>query len=335
MSDFIPAAVGVGADQEGIAAVPSFSKEQLSLMSAQELFTALIEHKDRVPKPLFDACVARGTDMRELLSSFYDALDFGDEEGLRQGEWWLVIHGIHLLGQWPDEASGKLLATLWRCLGEEEEGDWFDWVAEHWPELFANKPESVFEEVRAILRDRSMNWFPRSFAIEVLLHHAQAQGAQALELAIDGIADVLADDSEDADLRWIGGALLLDFPRQRHRDLLLRLADQQGRGVGAVFLEEDVLRAFEQTTDRPSWQGRSSVADFYGDDQIRLRQIRWRDEPTSDQYQDVQDFDDDLFEDDALFEPVPQPFVRTEAKIGRNDPCPCGSGKKYKRCCLR
>ena len=24
---------------------------------------------------------------------------------------------------------------------------------------------------------------------------------------------------------------------------------------------------------------------------------------------------------------------RTEAKIGRNDPCPCGSGKKYKNCC--
>ena len=22
------------------------------------------------------------------------------------------------------------------------------------------------------------------------------------------------------------------------------------------------------------------------------------------------------------------------AKPGRNDPCPCGSGKKYKRCCL-
>ena len=24
-----------------------------------------------------------------------------------------------------------------------------------------------------------------------------------------------------------------------------------------------------------------------------------------------------------------------EKKIGRNDPCPCGSGKKYKKCCLR
>jgi len=27
-----------------------------------------------------------------------------------------------------------------------------------------------------------------------------------------------------------------------------------------------------------------------------------------------------------------QPFIRTEKKIGRNDPCPCGSGKKYKNC---
>lgn len=28
-----------------------------------------------------------------------------------------------------------------------------------------------------------------------------------------------------------------------------------------------------------------------------------------------------------------QPIKRTEAKVGRNDPCPCGSGKKYKKCC--
>ena len=25
--------------------------------------------------------------------------------------------------------------------------------------------------------------------------------------------------------------------------------------------------------------------------------------------------------------------VRNENKIGRNDPCTCGSGKKYKKCC--
>ena len=27
-----------------------------------------------------------------------------------------------------------------------------------------------------------------------------------------------------------------------------------------------------------------------------------------------------------------QPFVRASNKVGRNDPCPCGSGLKYKQC---
>ena len=32
-----------------------------------------------------------------------------------------------------------------------------------------------------------------------------------------------------------------------------------------------------------------------------------------------------------------QPYVKDKedpfANVGRNDPCPCGSGKKYKKCC--
>ena len=29
---------------------------------------------------------------------------------------------------------------------------------------------------------------------------------------------------------------------------------------------------------------------------------------------------------------APQEPVRAEKRVGRNDPCPCGSGKKYKNC---
>jgi uncharacterized protein len=32
--------------------------------------------------------------------------------------------------------------------------------------------------------------------------------------------------------------------------------------------------------------------------------------------------------------PVVNPVVRSQPKIGRNEPCPCGSGKKYRQCCL-
>ena len=31
----------------------------------------------------------------------------------------------------------------------------------------------------------------------------------------------------------------------------------------------------------------------------------------------------------------PQPIRRREQRVGRNDPCPCGSGKKFKNCCMK
>jgi len=42
--------------------------------------------------------------------------------------------------------------------------------------------------------------------------------------------------------------------------------------------------------------------------------------------------DRDAYDDYA---PVAAPIVNETAKVGRNEPCPCGSGKKYKKCCGR
>jgi preprotein translocase subunit SecA len=36
--------------------------------------------------------------------------------------------------------------------------------------------------------------------------------------------------------------------------------------------------------------------------------------------------------DTAEERPAAQPYQRAQKKIGRNDPCYCGSGKKYKQC---
>ena len=43
-------------------------------------------------------------------------------------------------------------------------------------------------------------------------------------------------------------------------------------------------------------------------------------------------YGDDEYDD---FPKPQQPYVRETPKVGRNDPCPCGSGKKYKKCCGR
>jgi len=41
----------------------------------------------------------------------------------------------------------------------------------------------------------------------------------------------------------------------------------------------------------------------------------------------------ETLEGGRLFPSKVETFRREEPKVGRNDPCPCGSGKKYKKCC--
>jgi hypothetical protein len=53
-------------------------------------------------------------------------------------------------------------------------------------------------------------------------------------------------------------------------------------------------------------------------------------------HNNTDDYDDDDFEDDDDDDFYPDRHLEPEIrkpKIGRNEPCPCGSGKKYKKCC--
>lgn len=66
------------------------------------------------------------------------------------------------------------------------------------------------------------------------------------------------------------------------------------------------------------------------------------DEYDEDEYDDDErgfsEFDEEDFGPayPVIDEPAPaEPVLRSHKTVGRNDPCPCGSGKKYKQCCLR
>jgi len=45
--------------------------------------------------------------------------------------------------------------------------------------------------------------------------------------------------------------------------------------------------------------------------------------------------EENMEEEDDILKLPGETIVRSQPKIGRNDPCPCGSGKKYKKCCGR
>ena len=51
-----------------------------------------------------------------------------------------------------------------------------------------------------------------------------------------------------------------------------------------------------------------------------------------DEYEEAED-EEDFEDEDEEDLPAFKPFIRQQERVGRNDPCPCGSGKKFKKCC--
>jgi len=92
--------------------------------------------------------------------------------------------------------------------------------------------------------------------------------------------------------------------------------------------EHDLQRALENP-DSP-WENEREFA-LFGDTVEELS--GW-------QYFEPHDLENYDFEEDVEEAPADGPWsphvpaVNPHKGIGRNDPCPCGSGKKFKKCCL-
>lgn len=86
-------------------------------------------------------------------------------------------------------------------------------------------------------------------------------------------------------------------------------------------------------TDAPTGDARARLIETY----VALRApFEEGDEEDEDVEDDTDDADEDGEEDgekeDDDEDEVVETYVRPTPKVGRNEPCPCGSGKKYKRC---
>lgn len=74
-----------------------------------------------------------------------------------------------------------------------------------------------------------------------------------------------------------------------------------------------------------------AMIDAIREDTVRmifLAQIRRQEEPKREQV--AHETSAQGADDGSKVKPTPH---RAAAKVGRNDPCPCGSGLKYKKCC--
>lgn len=301
-------------------ALPAYAPEYLAGLSPAALIDLMIGDADRVPRNVIDECANRGGDMIAALEDLVTR-PWTEEEAA--GAWWLKLHAAMILGRMNSEAAGRVLIRLMRRMSEAEDFDLQDWLASEWPALFANKPDILLRPLRDLCSDRTLDWYMRATAVDPVVAAAQRNGGEALDDELAWVAEFAADEAEERDMRLSCGQVLLDFPRPRYRTLLERLAAEQDKPY-AHFTAEEIERAYAAGIDSPAWKPHDDPWKFYEPQAIAERQQRWAREAAGEL--------DELSEDDFI--EGPRPYVRLDAKVGRNDPCPCGSGKKYKKCCL-
>ena len=132
-------------------------------------------------------------------------------------------------------------------------------------------------------------------------------------------------------LRWLERHILLDIVDAQWKDHLLTL-DHLKEGIGLrgygqkdplVEFKKEAFTLFEDMMDRVDTEAvRFLFLMQPARPEAEARQIEQRQRR---QQQNLQ------FQAGPAQAEAPKP-VRAGAKVGRNDPCPCGSGKKYKKC---
>ncbi len=308
--------------------LPTYANEALAGYTATELIESIIRDEDRVPRNVIDECVRRGAPMLDALSPYAQADD--QQESDNPGRWWLRLHAVMILGLIPDERAGQLLVEFVHGMCREQDEDLQDWLSGYWPAFMRNKPASVIDPLRAFCADENIDWFMRTNITEAVIAYAKYQGEAELEQTLDWAAQLVTDEEEDWDFRLSTASNLLDYPRERHHALIMELAARQS-GLGAWFNKGDVDKAYARKCNAPEKEGFNNPWSFYEPKKIESRQKRWQEEFLLDKDLNT-DFED--FPNSGFGYQYHETYQRDTPKIGRNDPCPCGSGKKYKKCCL-
>jgi preprotein translocase subunit SecA len=188
-------------------------------------------------------------------------------------------------------------------------------------------------------------WNGTQFTNEILNQFGIELKAAGIELAtlnhdelVDKLLEKVKVRYEDKEklfgaqtLRWLERHILLDIVDAQWKDHLLTL-DHLKEGIGLrgygqkdplVEFKKEAFTLFEEMMDRIDTEAvRFLFLMQPAKPEAEARQIEQRQRR---QQQNLQ------FQAGPAQAEAPKP-VRAGAKVGRNDPCPCGSGKKYKKC---
>jgi uncharacterized protein len=285
----------------------------------------------RLPVLAIGMCLLRmeeaGPVLRAVLARAADGEELSDDEST------LLFRGVYILGGARDTEACQPLLRLLRRPEAELDQLLGAAVTEGMPRIVAGVFDGDVDALFGLIADRSVDQFVRDAllgAAAFLTWKGSIARDRMRRLLEDFYEDRLAADEDQAWVGWMTAIALLGL-----RDLapLVHRARDEGRVPDWVIERSQFEEILAHAEREPG-----DVATF---EEYHLGYIEdvidapgWSDHPELDEWDESSD--EDVFDQgdlDTLWTPT-EPVRNPWRHVGRNDPCPCGSGKKAKKCCL-
>ena len=235
-----------------------------------------------------------------------------------QPNYMLHIYAMYLLAQFHEQAAYPLLVKFFSTPGEVSLNTTGDVVTEDLDRILASVCHNDLVPIKRMIEDAAVNEFVRSACLRSLVVLV-LEGELSRDHAVDYFRGLFHGKLiREPDFIW--GALISTacdlYPEELFQEIQQAYEDQL---VDLSYVRiEDVEHTLAQGKEKVLREFKQYRGGFVED---TIAETRWW----------------ACFEQDnrPAYKQLTtnQPVIKKK-KIGRNDPCPCGSGKKYKKCCL-
>ncbi len=296
-------------------------------MTPDEIMRELERH-DVFPKAAMNAAREDRVAIIPIFLQLVERLGKQDLSEMAEGDITALIPAFHLLGEFRETGAYRPLLQLMRQPPDTLDHLLGDAVTETSFRVIAATFDGDLQPLFAFIQDADADVFARSSMFDALILIAQIHPSKrsSIEDYFRKFRQLCRDDNEDVLVGWLDGLVdlaLVDMaPEIRAtfeadlipkdyctlEDILRDLnvsAESDGQPLNPRYRLGMITDA---VTELSKWHGYSSAYLAKQKKKKALSATR------------------------AM--PWAETFMHGSQSAGRNDPCPCGSGKKFKKCCL-
>lgn len=306
------------------------------------LIQELYKHDLRIDHNLVREILAlpRETLIEDLHRVLYDSFErfhyFSEKIEWQNETHEFPLHALFLITELRDEQSLHVILDLLRQ-GEEYLEFWFnDYLTEEFWETIFWLGMNNLDELVSFMQEPGIYSYAKT----------------EIAVAVSQIALYYPERRNEV-ISWFRSLFLYFLANQENEDLIN--VEMIGLLVCSVMdfhgseLREEIIAIYENGLAWPGTAGKLSTV------LKELEMIPFPDDYKREMYSIFSRYDDilntwtaynnkedgEVKEEEEPDEPYslpniqfPSPSIKLNPKIGRNDPCPCGSGKKFKKCCM-